>query len=274
MAKPFFIIFLLLAIKGNAQELFVFAEPASTVPAQSLSIKVSDEYMPFDKTYVRPAHRVVPQITAGLNKKLMLTAGGSFANMHTPKVKEEALFVYARYRFLSQDAVHRHFRMAAYMMAAHTKAPYHYNEVSLTGDKSGLEAGLIATQLLNRFAVSGTVSHVQVLDSTRRNTAYESFRTFQAMNYNLSAGYLLFPRQYTSYQQVGVNLYATILAQQSIDLHQYFIDLAPAVQFIFNSNTKLNVGYRSQWKGNFFRMSRTSWFISVERSFLNALKKK
>jgi hypothetical protein len=50
--------------------------------------------------------------------------------------------------------------------------------------------------------------------------------------------------------------------------------MAPALQLIFNSNTKLNFGYRFQLGGTMQRMAKTSWLISIERTFLNALKKK
>jgi hypothetical protein len=50
--------------------------------------------------------------------------------------------------------------------------------------------------------------------------------------------------------------------------------MAPAIQLIFNSNTKLNMGYRFQLDGNMQRMAKSSWLISLERTFLNALKKR
>ena len=55
----------------------------------------------------------------------------------------------------------------------------------------------------------------------------------------------------------------------------YFIDLAPAFQFIVNSNTKINLGYRFQLKGNAFRMANAapSLSLSVERTFFNTFKK-
>jgi hypothetical protein len=50
--------------------------------------------------------------------------------------------------------------------------------------------------------------------------------------------------------------------------------MAPALQFIFNSNAKLNVGYRFQLAGNMNRMANNSWLVSFERTFLNALKQR
>jgi hypothetical protein len=48
--------------------------------------------------------------------------------------------------------------------------------------------------------------------------------------------------------------------------------MAPALQFIFNSNTKVNLGYRFQLAGDLYRMAQQGIYISAERTFLNFLK--
>jgi hypothetical protein len=123
--------------------------------------------------------------------------------------------------------------------------------------------------------LSGTLSHIQVLHTSRNNDVmYVPKRNYQSVNYSLSGGYLLFPKEYTDYKQLNVNLYTEFLGQQTLDRSSYFIDMAPALQFIFNSNAKLNIGHRFQLSGNMDRMANQSWLISFERTFLNALKKK
>ena len=197
---------------------------------------------------------------------------GSFANMNTSHFNYESVSLYGKYRLLSNDELHKHFRMAAFLNASHTTSPFHYEELNLMGDKTGAEAGLIATQLWNKLAVSGTVSNIQLLDSSRFNDiVYVPERIYQAMNYSLSAGYLLLPREYKNYNQLNLNLYFEVLAQQTLTQHKYYVDLAPAIQLIFNSNAKLNLGYRFQATGNMERMSKDSWLISFERTFLNLL---
>ncbi|WP_121356757.1 hypothetical protein [Flavisolibacter nicotianae] len=273
MYKYFLLLFVGIVQKTAAQELFVFTDPASGLAARSLNLKLSDHYMPYDRVYSRPAHRLMLDAEVGISRKLTAMAGVSVSNMHTYQVKQEALFVEAKYRCLSLDEVHRHFRMAAFVQASHTKAPFHYDETNLTGDKSGVRLGMIATKLWNRFALSGTLSHTQVLDSSRFNeTVYIPRRIYQTLNYSLSGGYLVLPRRYTSYRQVNVNLYGELLAQQALDHKSYYVDAAPALQFIFFSNTKLNVGYRFKLAGNAQRMSNVSWLFSIERSFLNVWK--
>ncbi len=270
------VILILISVKVEGQELFVFSEPASNMPAQSLRLKLTDHIVTYDKRYDRSSNRVMPQVMFGLSKNLMVHIGSTFSNMHTNDFRYESVNLYAKYRFLSQDDVHKHFRMAVFADASKTKAPFHYGEITLMGDKSGVEAGVIATQLWNKLAVSGTVSHTQVLDKSRgdKTTIYVPSRNYQAMNYSFSAGYLLFPKDYTNYKQTNFNIYTELLAQQTLDQKKHFVDIAPALQLIFNSNFKVNVGYRFQLSGNMDRMATDSWQVSIERTFLNALSHK
>ncbi|MEO7984427.1 MAG: hypothetical protein ABI688_10135 [Bacteroidota bacterium] len=259
---------------SNGQELYVYTEPASNMPAHSISVKLTDHFVTHDRIYNRLSQRIMPQIMFGISKKFMFHIGGTISNMHVPDFRYESLNFYAKYRFLSNDEIHKHFRMAAFLDASATKAPFHYDEITLMGDKGGIEAGIIATQLWNKFALSGTISHTEVLDKSRNSkTIYVPARAYQSMNYSLSAGYLLFPKEYTNYKQTNVNLYTELLAEQTTDIKKHCVDLAPALQFIFNSNAKLNIGYRFQVSGNMQRMSSSSWQVSFERTFLNALKK-
>lgn len=271
------IVFLLLCISEwlHSQELYVFKESASNLPAKSISLKLTDHYTAENKLYGGAGHRFMPQVSVGFSKKLMLRVATSFSNMHTLAFKYESVSIYAKYRFLSHDDIHKHFRMAFYAEAAKTNAAFHYNEISLMGDKSGVGIGFIATQLWNKFAITATVGNTQVFDRSRGNAViYIPARTYSSLDYAVSAGYLVLPRAYTSYKQVNLNLYLELIGQQSLDQAYHFTDIAPALQLIFNSNTKLNFGYRSQLGGNHPRMNTRSWLFSIERTLLNAFKKK
>lgn len=265
----------LVTVKTGAQELYVYSEPASSLPARSLSIKIKDHFVTTDNIYGRFSNRLMPQLFVGLHKNLMLRAGISLANMHTPDTRYESFNLYAKYRFVSRDDLHRHFRMAAYAEFSKTRIPFHYDEITLMGDKGGVEAGIIATQLWHKFALSGSVGHTQVLHKSRTdNVIYVPERGYQSLNYSLSGGLLVFPKEYRDYKQTNLNLYLEIMGQQLLDKEAGFTDLAPAIQLIFGSNTKLNMGYRFQLSGSMQRMATQSWLISMERTFLNALRKK
>jgi hypothetical protein len=271
MKKIFFVFSLLfVSLFPGAQELYVFSEPASNMPANTISpkFKAVGGKRPGETNY----QRYTPELMLGFSKEFMLHLATSFSNMHTPDVKWEGAYVYGKYRFLSNDEIHRHFRMAAFVEAGYSKNPLYFDEISVRGDNSGVDFGLIATQLVHKLAVSATASYLKVYGEPAEHVHHELARS--AMNYSLSAGYLVLPREYTSYDQLNFNIYGELIAQQAFGKDAYYIDAAPAIQFIFGSNSKLNLGYRFQVKGNALRAVEKSYLVSFEHTFFNALRKK
>ena len=256
----------LFTFAGGAQELYIYSEPASNMPAHTIGVKGTTM---FDKDNIR----IMPEVMFGFNKNFMLHVAAPFSNMYTGKTRWEAAYVYGKYRFLSKDEVHRHFRMAAFGELGYTRNPYLYDEISLQGERSGAQFGLIATQLVNKFAASATVSYTGTFKASEADPLINTPGiTRNALNFTLSSGLLVLPREYTSYNQTNFNIYLELLGQRSFERDRYYLDLAPAAQFIFNSNTKLNLGYRFQLTGNMFRPMERSFLVGIEHTFFNALK--
>jgi hypothetical protein len=219
----------------------------------------------------------MPEVMFGLSKTWMLHLSTTLSNMHRPGLVWEGLKVYGKYRFFSNDDVHKHFRMAVFGAAAYSRNHLDRNEINIgMGDQSGLQGGLIATQLWNKIAFSATGSWNEVLNSDRWNRAYANRYAVRSVNYSLSAGYLLLPFQYQDYTQTNLNLYAELLGSRNVNFPQekYYVDFAPSVQAIFNSTAKVNVGYRFQLSSDIYRLSKSGWTVGFEYIFLNALKKK
>lgn len=280
MKYPFLFLLMLLATTGWSQELYVNSEPASNVPAKSLSIKYGGKWVnEVSPTHSHISSRHMLESSLGISKKLMLRPALTFSNMYTvypdQRQRFESISLYMKYRFLSVDEVHRHFRASFYWKGLFSTNPLNYDELTIDGDQTATQFGIIATQLVNKLAVSGTASLHQVLDG-ERFLKYGGPRRFgyQAFNYSLSAGYLLLPRKYKSYEQTNFNIYLEVLGGKGIDRKYDFIDLAPAIQFIIKSSSKLNLGYRFEVDGSAYRMARTSAFISFEKTFLNKLGSK
>lgn len=267
---------ILISLNTNAQELYPYAEPASNMPSKSISAKLGAMY---GKGVHRSntLHRYVPEVMLGLNKNWMVHASLGFSNMHENYFYYEFAKIYAKYRFLSIDELHKHFRMAAFASATFSRNHLDHNEINLQyGDQGGVQAGIIATQLWHKFAISGTASISEVLDEVRSLKQSPQPYAFQSFNYSLSAGYLVFPRSYIDYNQVNLNVYAELIGGKNINWPQekYYVDMAPSVQLIFNSTSKLNIGYRFQLNSDIYRLMKKSFMISYERIFLNALRKK
>lgn len=272
------IFFLTIVIAGGdglkSQELYVFSEPASNMPSRALSSRYAGKFLQSGMSGDWE-HRQKLYASFGLDKRWMLRTGTTFSNMYSqPATRWESVNIYAKYRFFSRDEVHRHFRMAAFMEASYSQNDLMYDEISLEGDQSGVQTGLVMTQLLHKLAISSTIGITELLHWRRWDKTHTGMHPYQAFNYSFSAGYLLFPRRYTSYKQTNLNLYLEFLGSRNLDRPGHYVDLAPAVQLILNSNTKVNAGYRFQLSGNMFRMAQNSLLISVETTFLNVLKRK
>lgn len=258
------------------QELYPYTEPASNMPARSLSVKTT-AFFSKDRMSNRTMQRYMPEVMLGLNKDWMVHGGVNFSNMFQPSMIWEGARAYAKYRFLSNDEVHKHFRMAAFGLYNYSRNNLKHNEINISmGDQSGVQAGVIATQLWNKLAVSGTVAWNEVLDGLRNDKRYQDLYAYRSVNYSLSAGYLLLPFEYKDYDQTNVNLYLELLGGRNINFpeEKYFVDLAPSVQAIFNSTAKLNLGYRFQLKSDIDRLMKNSVMVSFEYIFLDALKKR
>jgi hypothetical protein len=278
-AYPFFImlrlisIFVLLFLQlcTHAQELYVFTNPASNIPAKALVAKLSSKSMESYHNLNRE-FRISPELQAGLTKNLMVAGGASFSNMFFQNnMAFESARLYAKYRFYSNDAPHKHFRAAVFAQGSWSNNPLVYQEFNLDGDNSGFQIGAVGTQLINKFAVSGGASFVKQLEQRNKVDFLRPFSN-DAVQYNLSMGYLLFPFKYESIKQTNLNLYCEFLGQQNLDLDVAFLDIAPALQLIFNSRARVNMGARFQLAGTAHRMANRSVFLSFEYYFLNAFK--
>ena len=71
---------------------------------------------------------------------------------------------------------------------------------------------------------------------------------------------------------MNLNLYMELLGDKCLENNRYLVDLAPAVQLIFNSNTKMNLGARFQLQSNMLRVGQRTFQVGLERTILNAWK--
>lgn len=288
MLKKFSILLALAGagLSAQAQELYVSTEPASNMPANSFGVRVTNKFYPLDHDNYT-GYRLQPELMFGISKKLMVHASGFFSNVMENRFKAEGAGLYAKYRFLSVDDVKSHFRMAAFAKGSIINNPYtppmdgnhdhnapafNNQDLDLDGMTSGVSAGIVATQLVHKLAVSGSLAYNRYMNNTQHNLPYVSR---SALNYTLSAGYLLLPRKYKSYKQTNVNLYVEFLGKSNLDQYRsgYYVDVAPAVQLIINSNSRVDLGYRTQLFGDMTRMADQSFLVRYEYNLYNIFKK-
>ena len=283
-------------LRSQSQELYVFTEPASNMPTNSLGVRLNNDFyaMVHDGRY---SYRLNPEAMWGVNKNMLVHLNAYASNMYEQGFKMEGGSLYLKYRIYSKDDVHSHFRIAAYGKVALVDNPaeltvthvhqvndngqitehtedlvYLADEISLNGNQSGFLAGAVATQLLHKLALSGTFDYVNRWDNL--NAKKSPYQSDHGLDYSVSAGYLLFPKVYKDFQQTNFNLYCEFLGSTSLDSRTWFLDIAPAVQFIFNSVSRLDLGYRTQVAGQMSRLSKSSFLIRYEYNFLNIFSKK
>jgi hypothetical protein len=262
------IVTLFTAATISAQELFVQAEPASNMPAHSAGIRLSNWFMN-DPTTGQNMTQIIPELMWAANRYLMIH-GEVFVTDRGQGLTTEGGGLYAKYRFFSKDALYHHFRMAGFGRISMTNAVVNREEIQTNGNNSGYQVGLVATQLLHKTALSFT-GYYQQAWNTSNSEKIIAMKNGSAINYSLSTGRLIFPKRYTGYKQVNMNLMVELLGQWLPETGTTFLDIAPSVQFIFNSQTRLDIGYKFEGTGTMQRVAPNGLLLRVEHLLFNVL---
>ena len=292
-----------------SQALFPHIDPASLVPKGVLGIRLANEgYDELGQFRSQQSLRFM----FGLAPKWMLTQSFSFSNhhakdfppdfiqndgtigYHTHGVKKgkkypylfESLNLNVKYRFLSIDGEKKHFRMAAYVEAAGGNEAHDEAEPSLMGDNGGIGAGITATKLHQRFAISGNVGGI-----LPQNYYYErkdsSVRVSygKALSYGLSMGLLCLPFKYKDYNQTNMNIYLEFVGKayegakvfnkgQEVLISNvpglekgYYLECRPSMQFIFRSNLRIDLSVGFPVINRSYVHTSPVYFFTLQRYF-------
>jgi hypothetical protein len=254
--------------KVMSQELFVYTEPASNMPAKSFGLRLNNSIMREKETGDINYH-LMPELMLGLSKKFMIHADAFISNRNG-SASAEGGSIYTKYRFLSNDDVHAHFRLAVYGRYSFNNSEIHQTEINLMGHNSGYEAGLIATQLLHKVAISSGLSLIKATDNGNNHKYLYGTLDSRAINHTLSIGKLMLPKAYTGYNQTNVNLMLEILSQLNLGSGKYYTDMAPSIQFIIGSVARIDLGYRQQLGTTLERTAPNGFLVRLEYNLFNA----
>jgi hypothetical protein len=253
-----------MACTAFSQELYVNTEPASNMGARTLGIRLERQgsYSPKFKS------RATLEAMYGTSANLMLHGALYMSDFYQEKERFEGGSFYAKYRFLSLDTVHAHFRGAFFAKAAISQNPFAMQEIGLEGDNTGLQGGVVFTKLMHKLALSASASYLHAYDNPNSNFAPITGAR-DAVAYTFSAGYLILPKEYRNYEQLNLNLYAEFLGKTNPGYGQSYLDVAPAVQLIFNSICRLDLSYRTPLFNSMQRNSTNMWLVRLEYNFFN-----
>lgn len=252
-------------VRADAQELFVFTEPASNMAAKSAGLRLNNYLM---KEKDRYNYHLLPELMFGISKKIMLHAE-MFLSNRNDKFVAEGGSLYLKYRFFSVDDVHSHLRLAAFGRYSYNNSDIHQQAIDFYGHNSGYEGGLVATQLINKVAISAGVSYLHATDNGVEKFIYSN-KERNAIYYTLSVGKLMLPKEYTSYDQVNVNLMCELLGQTNIGNNKSYLDIAPSLQLIFKSRMRFDLGYRFPVVNDLSRTADRGFVAKLEYNFFNA----
>ena len=254
-----------------SQELFVITDPASNVPANSLGVNVMQslfkEEMKSDYNY-----HFMPEVSYGLNKNIMFRASAFVSNRNNNLVTEGGSF-YTKYRFYSADDLNSHFRLAAYGRYSFNNADIHQEQIEILGHNSGFETGIIATKLIKKVAISSSVSFEKAFDN-KPSYPFPDNIGDNATNYTLSLGKLMYPKKYTNYKQTNINLMVEFVGQTINENGKSYLDVMPAVQFIFNSQARLDFAYRQELISSMVRSAPNGFYFNLYYTFFDLKSKK
>jgi len=247
-----------------SQELYINTEPASNMATHSLGVRLENQ------GYFTPVYkdRSTLEVMYGASKNVMIHGSLYQSNYYQPNQHFEGGSVYFKYRFLSIDSVQKHFRGAFFIKTSAISNPLTNQEITLEGDNSGLQSGVVFTKLIHKLALSGSASYLYAFNN---NGSYQlpAANADNAIAYTLSAGYLFLPKLYQNYNQVNVNLYAELLGKTNPGYGQSYLDAAPGIQLIFNSLVRIDFSYRTPLYNSMVRISSNTYLIRLEYNFFN-----
>ena len=266
MKTYYLAILFFLAQNVFSQELFVVTDPASNIPTNTLSVRLFnslfEEVATGDYNY-----QLMPEVTYGLNKNFMFRGTAFISNRNNELVAEGGSF-YSKYRFYSSDDLNSHFRLAAYGRYSFNNTNIHQEQIEIMGQNSGYEGGLIATKLIHKIAISSSLSFEKALDNGK-NIPFPNALGNSATNYTLSVGKLMYPKIYTSFKQTNINLMLELVGQTINENGKSYLDIVPAIQFIINSQARIDLAYRHEIMSSMLRSAHNGVYLNFEYNFYN-----
>ncbi len=276
-----------------SQELFPLSDNASNVPKGVLGLRVMNNSF-IENGTLRNLN--VVRLMYGMGSKFSIYASWSASNhhgvnfpnnlvthTHTPNgvvystgsfqrglpypYLFNGMYLYGKYRFLTYDRQNEHLRAAVYGEWSGISVAHDEAEPNLVDDTGGWGAGLILTYLKNKFAVSLTGGAIipkmyegLAPDPISGQLISTEVIYGRALKYNLSFGYLIYPKVYESYKQTNWNIYLEFIGKSYEDakVYQYggtqeipintplllrgsYLDICPGIQAIINSNTRIDL---------------------------------
>ena len=84
----------------------------------------------------------------------------------------------------------------------------------------------------------------------------------------------MYPKKYTSFKQTNINLMVEFVGQTINENGRSYLDVMPAVQFIFNSQARLDFAYRHELVSSMLRTAPNGFYFNLYYTFFDLKNKK
>lgn len=130
---------------------------------------------------------------------------------------------------------------------------------------------MVVTQLIKKVAISTSASF-EIATDNKPDYEFPKSQSNTATNYTLSVGKLMYPKKYTTFKETNINLMLEFVGQTLNDNGKTYIDVVPSVQFIFNSQARVDIGYRRELYSSMIRSAPNGVYLNFEYTFFNISK--
>lgn len=79
----------------------------------------------------------------------------------------------------------------------------------------------------------------------------------------------MYPKKYTSFKQTNINFMLEFMGQTINENGHSSLDVVPAVQFIINSQARIDLAYRQELMSSMFRTAPNGVYLNLEYNFYN-----
>lgn len=80
------------------------------------------------------------------------------------------------------------------------------------------------------------------------------------------------PKRYTSFKQTNINTMLEFIGQTVTENGRSYLDVVPSVQFIINSQARIDLAYKKELYSSMRRSSSDGFFLKLEYTLFNVTK--
>ena len=82
----------------------------------------------------------------------------------------------------------------------------------------------------------------------------------------------MYPKKYTNFKQTNINTMIEFVGQTLNENGKSYLDIVPSVQFIINSQARIDFAYKHELYSSMLRSAPNGFYLNLEYNFFNVTK--